>query len=248
MSQAERRCSQKASNRPAATSARSSAADPGRRIPLVAAATRANWAWYSPSREVSLKGKPVPISAKPGSAMVETDSRRSPCHAPPPTGRRVDLPAGHLDDHAGLELAIDGRGHRHRIGRKIVQKVGGAIERVHDPDQALPHDVGRQLLADDPAGRLRREQDVRRSIRSAVRSTSVTKSRPPLERPARLGRRGAPRFGDRRRRRRPRTWPGEVSPRPTLSCCPPKNRVTCGLCHAYSRESSRPASCTSATG
>ena len=84
MSHADSRCSQKPSNRPAATSARSSAAEPGRRMPLVRAATRANWAWYSPSRDVSLNGKPVPISANAGSAMAETASRRSPCQAPPP--------------------------------------------------------------------------------------------------------------------------------------------------------------------
>jgi hypothetical protein len=66
-----------------------------------------------------------------------------------------------VQHHRGLELAVHSGRDRHRIARKIVQKIGRAVERVHDPDQSVPHHFRGELLADDPASGLRSQQHVR---------------------------------------------------------------------------------------
>ena len=110
---------------------------------------------------MSLNGNPVPISANSGSAMVDTASRRLPCHAPPPREAVKISPRGTCTTTPACELAVYRRRDRHCVRREIVQKVGRAVERVHDPDQPLGHDLRAQLLAHDPAARLRGEQHVR---------------------------------------------------------------------------------------
>src|SRR5207249_2506083 len=76
--------SQKPSSRPAATSAKSSAAAPARRMPLAAPVTAANCARYTCNWLSALNGKPVPISARRGSVTAETLRRVSSSNAPPP--------------------------------------------------------------------------------------------------------------------------------------------------------------------
>ena len=115
MSQADNCCSQNPSNRPTATSARSIAAAPGRRIPLVARATLPNWRLYSSSRDIARNGKPVPISANSGSTMVE------------------------------LEYAIESCGDRYRIAGEAVQKVCGSIEHPFRGTIYLGHKVAAAL-------------------------------------------------------------------------------------------------------
>ena len=41
-----------------------------------------------------------------------------------------------------------------------MQEVGGAVQRIHDPDQTLGDQLGMQLLAHDPAAWLGSEQDL----------------------------------------------------------------------------------------
>ena len=89
--------------------------------------------------------------------------RQLPVALPGPAaaGRGVDLVARHVHHHAGLELAVDRGGDRHCIARKIVQKVGGAVERIHDPDEPARDQLRAQLLADDTARGLRGQEHVR---------------------------------------------------------------------------------------
>src|SRR5439155_17326113 len=64
--------SQNASKRPHATSARSSAAEPARRMPAVVRINAGSVWRYSSTRSCCLNGKPVPISARPGSTIDDT--------------------------------------------------------------------------------------------------------------------------------------------------------------------------------
>ena len=103
--------------------------------------------------------------------------------------------------------------------REVVEKVGGAVQRIDHPHQPSVTTSG---LSSSPMIRLPGSAASRISaiIRSAVRSTSVTKSRLPLwVQPA--GSAGRSTAADiPAPRARPRSWPDAVSPRKTLSCVP----------------------------
>ena len=174
-------CSQNPSNLPAATSARSSEAAPGRRMPLATLRHAAGigrrycsipldileWKAGADERErrIANRGHREPPLAVPGAAAAR---------------RGVGIPGRHIDDRRRLQHSVHRRGDGYRIAREIVQEVGGAVERIHDPDHPSGHDFRLQFLADDAAAGLRRQQAPRSMIRSAVRSTSVTKSRLPF--------------------------------------------------------------------
>ena len=145
-----------------------------------AAAIRANCAWYSASRAVSLNGKPVPIRANPGSVIADTASRRSPCQAPPPTRRAVQLLARHVQHDPRLELSVHRGRDRHRIARE--SRAESWWCRRADRRSRPARRVTTSGLSSSPTIRLPGSAASSTSvmIRSAVRSTSVTKSRLPL--------------------------------------------------------------------
>ena len=84
MSQGERPISQKPSVRPAATQARSRAAEPGRRTPAQRRVTLPNMRMYSSKCANSRNGKPVPMSASSSLSRPLTRMRRSFMKAPAP--------------------------------------------------------------------------------------------------------------------------------------------------------------------
>ena len=84
MSQGDKPISQKPSNLPAATFAKSNAAAPGRRIPAVFNATVLNISAYVSMSEFALKGNPVPIKQSINLSLLETRIRFSFRYAPAP--------------------------------------------------------------------------------------------------------------------------------------------------------------------
>ena len=141
----------------------------------------ANWRLVSSEPRRILERKPRADQREPRRRRSrETDSRRSPSQAPAPERRGIRLLPGHVEHHAGLQLAIHRGRDRHRIRRKTVQEVGRAVERIHDPHQPVASPGSG--LSSSPTIRLAGSAARRTSamIRSAVRSTSVTKSRLPL--------------------------------------------------------------------
>ena len=101
-----------------------------------------------------LKGKPVPMSANSGASMVETASALAAERRTVTSHRLELLVARHVEDDGGLEHAIHRCRDRDRPDRYAMQEVGRAVQRVDDPHQAVAHQLGTQLLADDaPVGR-----------------------------------------------------------------------------------------------
>lgn len=67
--------------------------------------------------------------------------------------------SGDVEDGAGYQLAVDGRGDRDRPPGVAMQVVRGTVERIDDPDQAPQvGPVGGELLAEDPGIGLGAEQ------------------------------------------------------------------------------------------
>ena len=52
------------------------------------------------------------------------------------------LIARYIEDHAGLEHAIDGGSDGDGPHRHAMQEIGRAVEWVHDPDKAVSHQPG----------------------------------------------------------------------------------------------------------
>ena len=120
-----------------------------------------NWRRYSGTRLVSLKGKPVPISANAGSPMRRDGEAALTLPRAAAAGRRVGVvPAATSMTAAASSRPSTARRDRYRIAREIVQEVGGAVERIHDPDQPFGNHLGLQLFAHDPAPGLGCEQDL----------------------------------------------------------------------------------------
>ena len=100
-----------------------------------------------------------------------------------------------------------------------MQEVGGAVERIHDPDQPFGDHLGLQLLADDPAPGLRCEQDLAdQPLRPPIDFGDEVAAA--LQASTRSGPPDAPRPEVARRPARPRSWPDAVSLRRTPSCWP----------------------------
>ena len=140
MSQGWRSSSQKPSKRPAATQARSSAAEPKRRMPATSGATASKIGSTARQSPWPRYGMPVAISASARSRRAETRRRRSWSQAPLPFLGPEALVGQRLIDERRVispqPLPV-GFGScdrdRDREMRDAVEEVGGAVERIDDP-------------------------------------------------------------------------------------------------------------------
>ncbi len=177
---------------------------------------------------MSRNGKPVPIRANSGSSIVDTCETLIAEPGAASSAVAVVIVSGYV---RALRLpdqpAIHARGDRHSIAGKSMQEVGGPIQRVNDPHQI--HRSPARAPAPRPRPAIRGSAASRTSemMRSAVRSTSVTKSRAPLrvQSAGSAGRWTLPQIAARASGRGP--WPDAVSLRRTKSCVPSSRRVSC---------------------
>ena len=141
MSHGARLSSQKASKRPQATSARSSAAAPARRMPDVARMTRGELAQIASRCPRCLNGKPgADQRARRIGDRRDTRSARRARRAPPPRVAVNSSPRGDVEHTPATTLAVDQRGDRHRVPREAVQEVRRAVERIDDERRARASD------------------------------------------------------------------------------------------------------------
>ena len=97
--------------------------------------------WYSSSRETSLKGKPVPIRANSGIG----DGRDAQASIAEPGAATAGGGVGSRSGAPGARpppasTPSTRRGNRYGIAGEAMQEVGGPVERVHNPDQAIRHE------------------------------------------------------------------------------------------------------------
>ena len=178
MSHADSCCSQKPSNRPAATLARSSAAAPGRRMPLVAPR------YLRELARVFLDPRIVPereAGADQGILRIgDGGDRQAPLTLPRAAAPRTAvymLVARHMHDHAGLRGPVHRRRYRHRDSSGNRGESWWSRRAGPPPRPARP--LTTAGLSSSPTIRLPGSAASSTSAisRSAVRSTSVTKSR-----------------------------------------------------------------------
>ena len=124
-----------------------------------------------------MNGKPVPINARDGSVIVETEIGWPARRAPPPAVAVNSSPVAAFSTTPAITLAINHGGDRNRIPRKAVQEVRRAVERIGDEDQTIERlEMGRSLLGDEAGVGMSPANDVGRGPASESRSTSLTKS------------------------------------------------------------------------
>ena len=137
---------------------------------------------YSSSRSsLPRNGKPVPISACSRLRLVaDPDAAAVQLGADAATGGE-QLLAHRIVDHRVFQPALDFGRQRHREHREAVEEVGGAVERIDDP-QRVGLAAGAASLRRETRGPGDCAGWCSMISRSAMRSTSVTKSLRPLVR------------------------------------------------------------------
>ena len=190
-----------------------------------------------------------------GSSIFETRIGCPLRRAPPPRVAVNSSPVGDVEHDAGRELAVDERGDRHGVPRKAVQEVRRAVERIGDEHETARR---RRAIGESSSPRMRasamarattspiaaRRRDRRRSRNRRAPSSSH------VERLAALGavRARSPRRAPRRRRRsRAARAIRAIAASRESYCLRRSTRSYVRGCHGSSAESSRRASCTSAT-
>ncbi len=150
MSQGKRRSSQKPSKRPAATYARSSAADPSRRTAWASSRNAANtWTWRRRSSRM-LYGKPVQSSASTSVRRGRHADRHAVQPRALPAFGGEQLFADRVVDDAERQLARNLERDGNRKEREPVREVRRAVHRIENPAELAGRRGGEtRLLADD---------------------------------------------------------------------------------------------------